>query len=139
MSRAEFCNLGKWEFRKLGAMILTLAFCSVSVALVAESFPDSNSSSQLPPGATQQKAAAACSSCHEARIIVQQRLSKAGWGKEVDKMIKWGAEVDPNDRDALVDYFSANFGPDRAAYVPARTAAASQLPAKGKTTHPKNE
>jgi len=28
-------------------------------------------------------------------------------------MIKWGAEVDPKDRDALIDYFSVNFGPDQ--------------------------
>jgi hypothetical protein len=43
----------------------------------------------------QEKAVAACSTCHESRIIVQQRLSKPVWTKEVDKMIKWGAEVEP--------------------------------------------
>jgi hypothetical protein len=40
----------------------------------------------------------------------------------MDKMIKWGAEVDPKDRDALMDYFSANFGPDRPAYAAPKTA-----------------
>jgi hypothetical protein len=70
----------------------------------------------------QEKAAAACLSCHEARIIVQQRLSKAAWTREMDKMLKWGAEVDPQDRDALIDYFSANFGPDQPAYVAPKTA-----------------
>jgi hypothetical protein len=43
----------------------------------------------------QEKGVAACSTCHESRIIVQQRLSKPVWTKEVDKMIKWGAEVEP--------------------------------------------
>jgi hypothetical protein len=71
----------------------------------------------------QERAATACTSCHEARIIVQQRLSKAAWTKEMDKMIKWGAEVDPKDRDALIDYFSANFGPDQAPYEAPRTTA----------------
>jgi len=28
-------------------------------------------------------------------------------------MIKWGAEVDPKDRDAMIDYFSTSFGPDQ--------------------------
>jgi len=69
----------------------------------------------LPPGAAKEKAEAACLTCHEARIIVQQRLSKPAWTKELDKMIKWGAEVDPKDHDALVDYFSANFGPEQTA------------------------
>jgi hypothetical protein len=36
-------------------------------------------------------------------------------------MIKWGAIVDANDRDALVDYLSANFSPDQPQYEPVRT------------------
>jgi hypothetical protein len=69
----------------------------------------------------QAKATTACLECHEARIILQQRLSKPAWTREVDKMIKWGAVVDAGDRDALIDYFSANFGPDQPAYDPPRS------------------
>ena len=69
----------------------------------------------------QAKATTACTECHEARIIVQQRLSKAAWTKEVDKMTKWGALVDPADRDPLIDYLSANFSRDKPAYVPPLT------------------
>jgi len=81
------------------------------------------SSFQLPPGTTRQKAATACLECHEARIILQQRLSKAAWTKEVDKMVKWGAVVDASDRDALIDYLSTNFSPDKPPYEPPRTGA----------------
>jgi len=77
----------------------------------------------LPAGAMQAKATTACLECHEARIILQQRLSKGAWTKEVDKMVKWGAVVDANDHDALVDYLSTNFSPDQPAYEPPRTAA----------------
>ena len=77
----------------------------------------------LPAGAMQAKATTACTECHEARIILQQRLSKAAWTKEGDKMIKWGAVVDASDRDALIDYLSTNFSPDKPAYQPPRTAA----------------
>jgi hypothetical protein len=76
----------------------------------------------LPAGAMQAKATNACTECHEARIILQQRLSKAAWTKEVDKMTKWGALVDPSDRDALIDYLSTNFSPDKPPYVPPRSA-----------------
>ena len=76
----------------------------------------------LPAGSMQAKATTACTECHEARIIVQQRLSKGAWVKEVDKMIKWGAVVDASDHDALVDYLSANFSPDKPPYVPPLTA-----------------
>ncbi len=75
----------------------------------------------LPPGPMQTKATTACLECHEARIILQQRLSKAAWIKEVDKMMKWGAVVDANDRDALIDYLSANFSPDQAPYEAPRS------------------
>jgi hypothetical protein len=76
---------------------------------------------ELPAGTMQGKATTTCLECHEARIILQQRLSKAAWTKEVDKMTKWGATVDPSDRDALIDYLSSNFSPDKAPYQPVRT------------------
>jgi len=75
----------------------------------------------LPAGSMQARATASCLECHEARIILQQRLGKAAWTKEVDKMMKWGAVVDAADGDALIDYLSSNFGPDRPAYDPPRT------------------
>jgi mono/diheme cytochrome c family protein len=85
---------------------------------------------ELPAGAMQAKATTACLECHEARIILQQRLSKAAWTKEVDKMTKWGAVVDANDRDALIDYLSTNFSPDRPAYEAPRMAVAKSNSAR---------
>ena len=81
----------------------------------AQKAAQANATVDLPAGTMQAKATTACLECHEARIILQQRLSKAAWTKEVDKMIKWGALVDPDDRDALIDYLSANFSPDKPA------------------------
>jgi mono/diheme cytochrome c family protein len=78
---------------------------------------------ELPPGPMLQKATVACLECHGARIILQQRLSKATWTKEVDKMTKWGALVDPADRDALIDYLSTNFSPEKPPFEPPKTAA----------------
>lgn len=75
----------------------------------------------LPAGPMQAKATTACTECHEARIVLQQRLSKAAWAKEVDKMVKWGAVVDANDRDALIDYLSTSFSPEKSPYDPPRT------------------
>lgn len=84
----------------------------------------------LPAGPMQGKATTACTECHEARIILQQRLSKSAWTKEVDKMIKWGAVVDAANHDPLVDYFSKNFSPDQPAYEATRTAAVRNTSAK---------
>ena len=92
--------------------------------LIAAEAP--TSPSELPAGPMQAKAVTACMECHEARIIVQQRLSKAAWTREVDKMIKWGAVVDSADRDALIDYFSSNFPPDKDPYVASPTTVAKK-------------
>lgn len=78
-----------------------------SALLRAQSVPD------LPPGPAQAKVRTACLECHDASIIVQQRLSKPAWTKEVDKMIKWGALVEPSDRDSFIEYLSTNFPPER--------------------------
>ena len=86
----------------------------------------------LPAGTMQQKATTACLECHEARIILQQRLSKATWTKEVDKMIKWGAVVDAADHEALIDYLSTNFGVDQPAYLAPRTSAIAKSKARSK-------
>lgn len=83
-------------------------------------------SPSLPPGPMQQKVTTACTECHESRIILQQRLSKAAWTKEVDKMTKWGALVDPADRDAFIDYLSINFPPDKPPEVMPRAASSKK-------------
>ena len=102
--------------------IALLALISVSPfwALDQKAAPASVTA-DLPAGPMQAKATTACLECHEARIILQQRLSRGAWTKEVDKMTKWGAVVDGADRDALIDYLSSNFSPDKPAYEPQRT------------------
>jgi hypothetical protein len=103
-----------------GAVVLGVVMASFNAQ--AEKPAPPNYAAELPPGAMQAKATAACTECHGARIILQQRLSKAAWTKEVDKMTKWGALVDPADRDALIDYLSANFGQGQPPYGAQRTA-----------------
>jgi len=107
-----------WGFSPRLALIVALA--AFPLATFAQK--SANPTAELPPSPMQAKATTACTECHEARIILQQRLSKGAWTKEVDKMVKWGAVVDAADRDALIDYLSTNFSPDKPAYEPPRTA-----------------
>jgi len=103
--------------RSLAAVAIIVAITS----LTGYSQQAAKAAEDLPAGAMQAKATTACLECHESRIILQQRLSKATWTKEVDKMVKWGAVVEASDHDALIDYLSANFSPDQPAYEPPRT------------------
>ena len=59
----------------------------------------------------QKEEARACVPCHSLRLIHSQRLSRAGWNKELDKMGGWGTKY--TDREALLEYLVANFGDDK--------------------------
>ncbi len=54
---------------------------------------------------------AACMSCHDDHMMRQQRMTRAQWEKELDKMTGWGAQVSATDRPAVVDYLSGQFKP----------------------------
>lgn len=52
---------------------------------------------------------AACLTCHDESMMRQQRLTRAQWEREVNKMTGWGAKIKPEDREALLQYLSNNF------------------------------
>jgi hypothetical protein len=49
----------------------------------------------------------ACVPCHSLRLVESQRLSAAAWGKELDKMQRWGAPI--GDRQVLLDYLAQEY------------------------------
>jgi len=104
---------------RLNVLLASLLSLTCVAVLCAES-------ADLPSGPLQAKVKAACLGCHDSGIIVQQRLGKAAWTKEVDKMTKWGAVVDAGDRDAFIEYLSANFPGDKDPYVAPRTVGAKK-------------
>ena len=65
----------------------------------------------------QKEEARACLPCHSLRLIHSQRLPKATWNKELDKMGGWGIKY--QDRDALLEYLVANYGDDKPMAAPA--------------------
>jgi hypothetical protein len=63
--------------------------------------------------------ATSCVPCHSLRIIHSQRLARAAWVKELDKMAGWGTVM--KDRDALLEYLVASYGNDKPLPVPDMT------------------
>ncbi len=87
---------------RLNYLIVSASLCLCGPFVIAQSLPEG-------PGADVTRAR--CVSCHEADLIVQQRLSRAGWEREVDKMVRWGAVVEPSERTPLVEYLARHFAP----------------------------
>ena len=52
-----------------------------------------------------------CMVCHDDHMMIQQRITRGQWDREITKMTGWGAEVKAEDRSALLDYLAANFKP----------------------------
>jgi len=75
----------------------------------------------LPPGPGKDVLLRACTTCHAATLITQQRKSPEEWAKTVDKMFGWGAPLRAEERQALLDYLAglklppppSNSGPPR--------------------------
>ena len=84
-----------------GASVLALAFV-LAAGVRAQTLPEG--------GHGRDVLQVRCLACHDADLIVQQRLARPAWVREVDKMVAWGAFVPAEDRDALVDYLAAAFG-----------------------------
>lgn len=87
------------------------------VTLLASTAPWASQDTVLPDAPGVEIARAKCLGCHGADMIVGQRLSPAGWGREIDKMVRWGAAVTEQERAPLTQYLS-RFGPTPAASHP---------------------
>ena len=73
----------------------------------------------------QPKIKSACTQCHNASRITEQRLTRQGWSVELDKMEGLGAVIPDADRNAFLNYLAKNFGPENGA-----TKAGTRTPAK---------
>ena len=90
-----------------GAVRCTGAAGALIVALLAAA----PAAQELPAGPGREVVAARCVACHEADLITQQRLSRAAWGRSLDKMVRWGAIVETGEREPMLDYLAAHFAP----------------------------
>jgi hypothetical protein len=51
--------------------------------------------------------------CHDDDVVRQQRLTRAQWDREINKMVGWGARVQPEERETLLEYLLKIAGPGR--------------------------
>lgn len=52
---------------------------------------------------------AACLTCHDEGMMVQQHLTRAQWDREINKMTGWGAPITPANRDGILQYLSEHY------------------------------
>ena len=52
-----------------------------------------------------------CLGCHNEDLMKGQKLTRGQWEKEVEKMMRWGAQVPAEQKASLVDYLSTRYKP----------------------------
>lgn len=94
--------------------------------LIAIAFATSAvSAQQLPAGPGADVLKSRCVICHESDIITSQKLSLTGWTNSINKMVRWGSQITPAEREVLQPYLATNFGPKPAASHPNTDAGAA--------------
>jgi DNA uptake protein ComE-like DNA-binding protein len=81
----------------------------------------------LPPGEGRQPVLSTCLSCHNLKVVVQARKSRADWAKSLNDMIQRGAPVFPEEIEPITAYLSKAFGADVPQLVNVNTASREEL------------
>ena len=50
-----------------------------------------------------------CVICHSVEVAVQQRFGPQGWSDTLDRMIKYGAPIPPEDKAQLMEYLLRHY------------------------------
>jgi cytochrome c5 len=91
-------------------MVPKTLFCAVLLW-----FAEPMSAQQLPAGPGAELLKTRCTICHESDIITSQKLSLTGWTNSVNKMVRWGSQITPEERAVLQPYLAMHFAPKPAA------------------------
>ena len=78
----------------------------------------------LPDGKAKPLVESACTECHGLDQVVQSGMSASDWRATVNRMVKKGASLSPEQIDQVVEYLSVYFVPDK---TNVNTATADQL------------
>ncbi len=99
---------------RLSGMILMSLLLGLSGGLVLRAAAQDGSRDQE----ATQLVANRCGICHSTDLVTQQRLDRPRWTATVDKMIRWGAGLSPEERDRLVEYLAMQYHPNKPAGGP---------------------
>lgn len=99
--------MGKTQIYKITFAAFALILAMIGCKTAAPNGEVASNTSALAHGSEIMKAQ--CLTCHGDDLIQQQRLNKAGWTREVEKMMRWGAEVKDADKEHLVEYLTATY------------------------------
>jgi hypothetical protein len=88
---------------------------------------DEGWSDLLPPGDGRDLVRESCGGCHNLKVVVRARKSRAEWTKSVNDMIQRGSQLFPEEIDPITTYLSKAFATDVPQLVNVNTASREDL------------
>jgi len=88
------------------------AVCICSLVAASLAFAAADDLKRLPDVSGKDTVVRVCTKCHGPGNIAKKRLSRDDWDDQVADMVERGAKGTPEELAAVVDYLTANFGPD---------------------------
>ena len=93
----------------------------------AQKAKDEGWSELLPPGDGLDLVLDSCNSCHNLKVVVHARKTRAEWAKSVNDMIQRGSQIFPEEIDPVTAYLAKAFGQDVPKLVNVNTASREEL------------
>ncbi len=111
---------------------IVLLLVSVLVVLLAASARGQKAKDEgwpelLPPGDGRELVLNSCNTCHNLKVVVHARLSRADWAKSVNDMIQRGAPLFSEEVEPIANYLSKAFGTSVPKLVNVNTASREEL------------
>ena len=106
---------------------LALIFLSSATFAQSDKVKDEGWSALLPPAEARQSVLDSCGSCHNLKVVVHARKSRADWAKATNDMIQRGAQLFPEEIEPITAYLSKFYGPDVPKLVNVNTATREEL------------
>ena len=101
------------------------AVCICSLVAACFALAAADDLKRLPDGPGKDTVVRVCTKCHGPGNIARKRLNRDDWDDQVADMVERGAKATPQELTAVVNYLTANFGPD--AKVPVNEAPIDEL------------
>jgi competence protein ComEA len=87
-----------------------VCYCALISACLA--FAAQDDLKRLPDAPGKDIVVLVCTKCHGPGNIARKRLSRDDWDDQIADMVERGAKATPQELAAVVDYLTANFGPN---------------------------
>jgi DNA uptake protein ComE-like DNA-binding protein len=107
--------------------LLLAATLSTGQKALGQKSKDEGWSELLPPGDGRDLVLESCNSCHNLKVVVHARKSRAEWAKSVNDMIQRGAQIFPEEIDPITAYLTKAFGTEVPKLVNANSASREDL------------